>query len=116
MKIGNASIFVKGKGNFEATKTITFRIVPKATTVKLSLYGYDDVKVTWNKVPQASGYRVYYRKAGSSSWITKGYYTGTEAKLPNLADGAKYEVAVRPYKVVGKTRYYAPYKTASIYT
>lgn len=87
------------------------------TTVKATLYGYDDVKVTWSKVSEADGYTVYYKKDGDSSYKTKGNTTSTSMKIADLADGVKYYVKVVPYsKTSGKIVRSTNYKAAEVTT
>ena len=97
-----------------------FTIVPKApASVKATLYGYDDVKVSWDKVSNATGYYVYYKKASASEWTYLTRTTGTSAKKANLSDGVKYTFKVVPYYYCSsnQTRYKSTqYETASVTT
>ncbi len=65
---------------------------------KATLYGYDDVSLSWNKVNNVSGYKVRYRKSNSSSYIGSKTTTGTTIKFPNLADGVSYTFDIYAYK------------------
>ena len=64
--------------------------------VKSELYGLDDVKVSWNKVNNATHYKVYYKKSGSSRYKLFTTTSKLYAKIPNLADNAKYYIRVFP--------------------
>lgn len=91
------------------------------TTVSAKLYGYDDVKFTWSRVSSAEGYIIKYKKSTSTSWST---WNGTKytssnyryVKIPNLADGVKYNFRVYTYvtDIQGVKHY--KYKTYNIYT
>lgn len=100
------------------TVTITtLRDLKAPSKVSLSLYGYDDVKVSWSKVSYANGYYVYYKKSTSKSYTYAGKTTGTSFNKANLYDGIKYDFKVVPYGVSGgKVILDDSYKTASIYT
>ena len=114
--IGRYSVKITFIGNYTGSKTLYFTIGPKnPTSVKATLYGHDDVKVTWSKVSGASGYKVYYKKSTSSTWSSK-TTTGTSMKLANLADGVKYDIKVVTYKTIGGYKCYNAGKSTSIYT
>ena len=105
------------KGNYSGSTKLYFTIGPKnPSSVKTTLYGYDDVKVSWSKVSGASGYRVYYKKSGASSYTFLKTTTSTSYKKSNLSDGAKYYFKVVAYKTVSGNKCYNAGKTSSIYT
>lgn len=115
-KIGKYKVTVKFKGNYSGSKDLYFEIGPKNPSyVKTTLYGYDDVKVSWKKVSGASGYKVYYKKSTASTWSSK-TTTGTSIKLANLSDGVKYNIKVVTYKTVKGNKCYNAGKSTSIYT
>ena len=88
-----------------------------ASSASAKLYGHDDVKFSWSKVSNASGYNVYYKKSTSSSYTHLKRTTGTSVKKAGLTDGVKYYFKVVPYYKSGDTRYASiKYKTASVYT
>ena len=70
--------------------------------VKLATRGTNSLKISWDKVTGATGYRVYVVKDGKWTRVD-------ETKLntyiyKNLSSGKSYKFAVKPYKVVnGKT-------------
>lgn len=95
----------------------TLNELPAPSKLTLSLYGHDDISVSWSKVSGASGYYVYYKKSSDSSYIYKGATTGTSYKLPDFADNVKYTVRVRAYRKIGTVTYKSNnYKYATIYT
>ncbi len=114
--IGRYSVTVTFKGNYTGSETLYFTIGPKSpSSVSAKLYGYDDVKVSWEKVSEATGYIVYYKKSTATSWSSKST-TGTSVKLANLADGVKYDIKVVTYKTKSGYKCYNDGKTTSIYT
>lgn len=108
--------YIRGT-NYKTASIYTLRNLSAPKTVTLSLYGYDDVKVSWSKVSNANGYYVYYKKSTSSSYTYAGKTTTTSFKKANLSDGVKYYFKIVPYYVVNSKTYKDDsYKTASIYT
>lgn len=102
------------------SKTVSIQTkknVKAPSKVSTSLYGHDDVKVTWTKVSGAVGYYVYYKRSSQSKYT---YLTSTkklEIKRSNLADGTKYIFKIVPY-YKSKDKNVASYynKTAAIST
>ena len=114
--IGKYKITVTFKGDYAGTKNLYYTIGPKNTSsVKATLYGHDDVKVTWKKVSGASGYKVYYKTSSSDTWSSK-TTTSTSTKLSNLSDGKKYDIKVVAYKTISGVKCYNSGKETSIYT
>ena len=114
--IGKYKITVTFKGDYAGTKNLYYTIGPKNTSsVKATLYGHDDVKVSWSKVSSASGYKVYYKTSSSDAWSSK-TTTSTSTKLSNLSDGKKYNIKVVAYKTVSGVKCYNSGKETSIYT
>lgn len=89
---------------------------PKSAKAQLS-GGYDDVKFTWEKVKDASGYHVYFKKASAKNYTSLGRTTKLSYTKKNLADGVKYIFKVVPYYKKDGVRVYGKYaKTANVYT
>ncbi len=102
---------IKAFTNTEASMT------SKPSSFKTSLYGYDDVKLSWSRVSGADGYRVKYRKQGETYYRTLCHTAGTSVKKKDLADGRKYYFRVEPYRTTDGVRYYSSgYRSGSIYT
>ena len=122
VNVGTATVTIFGMGNYTGIITKTFVIKPNLvapSTLKLSLSdGHDDVKLSWSKVPNATGYYVYYRKSTTSTYTYLGKTTKTTYTKASLLDGTKYYFKVIPYTVIGSKTYTTSgsYKTASIYT
>lgn len=114
--IGRYSVNVTFMGDYSGSKTLYFTIGPKSiSSVKTTLYGYDDVKVSWSKVSGATGYKVYYKENTSTTWLSK-TTTGGSVKLANLSDGVKYDIKVVAYKLKDGYKCYNEGKLTSIYT
>lgn len=116
-KIGRYTYKITYMGDYKGSSTASFTIGPKNTTeVRTSLYGHDDVKVSWNKVSGATGYKVYYRKSTSGNYTYLGRTTSNYYKKSGLTDGAKYYFKVTAYKTINGYRCENGGKTDSIYT
>ena len=126
--VGRYKVTVTFKGNYSGKKELYFTIVPKTpASAKATLTakygataGYDDVKFSWSKVGNASGYAVYYKRASApaSAYTLLTRTTGTSAYKKNLSDGVKYTFKVVPYyKASDGNRYENETgKTATVYT
>ena len=102
--IGKATITIKGTNNYSGTKTITFTINPqKVTNVKAVSTGYNSIKLTWSKVSNASGYKIYRsvdNKTFSCIKTIKGNSTVsfTDSKRTS---GKTYYYKIKAYKTTG---------------
>lgn len=122
VKIGTATVTIKGINSCTGIQTKKFTIklgTPKDIKANLrasKTSGYNDVKVTWDKVAGASSYRVYYKKSGDDSYKYKKVSKGstTSKILYDLKSGKKYYVKVIAYTSSGKKSAYS--STKSVYT
>ena len=105
------------KGSTKTTSCYTTRNLSSPSKVTVTLYGYDDVKLSWSKVTYAKAYKIYYKTSSAKSYSYKGTTTNNYMNFVNLSDGVKYYFKVVPCTYVNKT-YFADdsYKTSSIYT
>ncbi len=111
--IGTATITIKGKGNYTGTKTITFKIVPKTVTKpKISSTTSSSIKLSWSKVSNADGYRIYRSTSKNGTYtkikdITKNStlnYTNS-----NLSSNKKYYYKIKSFKTSKGKKYYSYY-------
>lgn len=94
-----------------------FEIGPKKPTkVSAVLYGYDDVKISWNKVTGATGYKIYYKRGTDTQYKLIRTTTATSYSAKNLTDGVKYSFKVITYKTVNKNNCENAGYVKSIYT
>ena len=112
--VGVATVTVTGKGGYTGKKTLSFRILPRATAVKLS-YGKKGVAVKWTGRAEATGYQVQYGLKssfkGARTHVVKGART-VSATLTSLEAGKTYYVRVRVYREVGTNTYYSAWSKA----
>lgn len=109
---GVYKVTVKLRGNYSGSKTASFRIVPKATTVSEVKAARRAFTVKWAKqATQTTGYQVQYSTSptfakGKKSVLVTNNKT-TSKKVSGLKAKTKYYVRVRTYKLVGGTKYYS---------
>lgn len=121
VKPGKATVTIKGTGNYKGTKTVYFYINPKKASVSsVTSPKKGQLKVTWKKDANATGYTVMIAKnskfTGAKKYTVKGSKT-TSKTIKNLTKGKKYYAKVRAYKTVsGKTLYgtYSTVKTRTV--
>lgn len=124
-KVGSYKVTVKGKSPFSGTKTTTFKILPKGTSVSRLTKASKGFTATWKKPSAAArsqidGYQVRYATAsnmkGAKTVTVKGA-AKTSAKVGKLKGGKTYYVQVRSYKKAGSTTYYSDWsKTKTVKT
>jgi len=113
-KVGNT---IQKSTNYKYASITTLRDLKAPSKVTASLYGHNDVKVSWSKVSYAKGYYVYYKASSSKTYILASKTTKTTYKKANLSDGKKYTFKVVPYGVSGsKIILDTSYKSATVYT
>lgn len=111
--IGTATVTIKCNGNYTGTKKITFKIVPKTVTNgKISSTTSSSIKLSWLKVSNADGYRIYRSTSKNGTYtkikdITKNStlnYTDS-----NLSSNKNYYYKIKSFKTLKKEKYYGYY-------
>lgn len=127
VKVGKATVILKGKKYLVGSKTMTFNILPKGTTAKAPKKGKKSFTARWarqkakmNKA-RITGYQVQYStdkkfKTGVKNKYVKGYKK-TSKKITGLKKKTIYYVRIRTYmKVSGKYYYSTWSKVKSVKT
>ena len=98
-----------GKWGKAKTKSITMPAVPTAVTLKNAKVSKNKVTITWQKAKNATAYRVYYKKAGTSKWKQIATASGKASKYVHknskkypLKKGVSYTYMVRGYNKKSK--------------
>ena len=97
----------------EYSNEVSGKPIPKkAVITKTERWGYNAIKVSWNKVNGASGYRLYYREQGTSTWkyvtqIGKGSTLSYVHK--GVTSGKVYEYRMRAYRTVDGEKVFGTY-------
>lgn len=103
-KLGTAFVTVKGKGNYQGSKTLKFYIVPKkVTNVKLKAGSGKTLTFSFGKITGASGYElVLYQGSKKVTTVTT---TKTSYQFKKLKENSSYTVKVRAYINAGGKKY-----------
>ena len=109
--VGTYKVTVKMKGKYSGTKTLSFKILPKATYIKSLAQGVKSIAVAWApKSEQMTGYQIQYSTAKNFSTfktVTVSDKKKTSHTVKNLASNKTYYVRIRTYKVVNKTKLFS---------
>lgn len=109
ISVGTAKILIKGTGNYTGEKTITFKIIPKKIAkVSLSKKTTNSLTLSWNKLNDVTGYKIYKYDPKSKNYeylkTIKGAST-TSFTDSKLTDATVYMYKVRGYKTVDGNAY-----------
>lgn len=110
VNIGTATAVITGQGKYTGTKKLTFKILPAVPKARVSAATAAAIKITWNAVPQATGYVVYQAIGGK--WVRVKVTSATSYTATGLKSGTNYRFTVKAYKTVGGTNYYCATYTA----
>jgi hypothetical protein len=111
-QIGKATATIKGIGKYSGTKAVTFKIVPKKTSIQKVTVGAKKFTVTWKAVPAAQNitkYQVRYKIKSAKSWSPVKTVSAKVKSLTvkKLKTGKTYQIQVRSYKTVKGAKYYS---------
>ena len=102
--VGKYTVKVTLKGNYSGSKSMTYNINPKSTSVSKVTAAKKGFKVTWKKqTTQTTGYQVQYStssKFKSAKTVTISKNKTTSKSVGKLSAKKKYYVRVRTYKTV----------------
>ncbi len=114
--VGTYKVVVKLKGNYSGSRTVSFKILPKGTSLSSVQAGSNRMQVTWKKqAVQVRGYQIQYSGRSDFSKAATVTIANTNAvsrTVGNLTKGTVYYVRVRTYKTVGGTNYYSSWSSA----
>lgn len=113
--VGKYTYKVTFKGKYSGTKSVSFTIVPKNTSVSKLTAKKAGFKVAIKKyTTQTTGYQIRYStssKMSNPKTVTI-KNTTTSKSVSKLSKGKKYYVQIRTYKTVNGTKYYSSWSTA----
>ena len=110
-EIGTASVTIKGKGDYTGTKTLTYKIVPKKTTLKAAKKSDSKVKLSWTAAKGAEKYQIYYSTDGKTyKKLATASGSKTSVTLSGL-DFKKYDYKfkIRSYGTNDGKKYYSSF-------
>lgn len=96
-----------------ASKSVTFTSALKKPVLKAKAYKGRKVKLTWDKVPGAHGYKVYFYNAAKKKYVCgvtkKAFVKSVTHK--GLKKGKTYKYKIRAYRIVNGKVVYSSYST-----
>ena len=104
--VGEYSVKVTFKGNYSGSKSVTYTIIPKGTTLlKTASTGKDWISPQWKKqTTQTTGYEIMYSKSAGfrsgNKTVTVSDSKQTVKKITGLKKNTKYYFKIRTYKKV----------------
>ena len=103
--VGKYTVKVTLKGNYSGSKSMTYNINPKGTSVSKVTAAKKGFKVIWKKqTTQTTGYEVQYSTASNfkkgNKTVTVSKNKTTSKSVSKLSAKKKYYVRVRTYKTV----------------
>ena len=102
--VGKYTVKVTLKGNYSGSKSMTYNINPKGTSVSKVTAAKKGFKVIWKKqTTQTTGYQVQYStssKFKSAKTVTISKNKTTSKSVGKLSAKKKYYVRVRTYKTI----------------
>ena len=108
--VGKYTVTVTFKGKYSGTEKLTFKIVPKSTSISKLTAGTKKFTAKWEKqATQTTGYQLEYSTSSSmknASRATNANTAKTSWTITGLKASTKYYVRIRTYKNVtidGKT-------------
>lgn len=107
--VGTYKVTVTFKGNYSGTKTLTFKINPKATAFTSLTPGKGKATLKWKAVSGVTGYELWYYSTSKKAYVKDGATKKTTYSFTDLAKGKTYKVKVRTYKTVSGTKYYSAF-------
>ena len=124
--VGSYKVTVKFKGNYSGTKTLTFKINPKGTSLKTLAATSKGFKATWTKqatkmaTSYITGYQIQYSTsstfASGNTTVTVSKYSTVSKTISKLKAKKKYYVRIRTYKTVSGVKYYSPWSAKKYVT
>lgn len=121
-KAGKYTVKVTFKNNYSGSKTFTYKINPKKTSISSLTALSKGFTVKWKKQSvDTTGYQIKYSTSSkftssTSKTITISKTSTISKKVTKLKARKKYFVKVRVYKTVGSTKYYSAWSSVKSIT
>lgn len=114
---GRYSAKITFKGKYSGSKVLYFTVLPGVTSNIATTPTSTSVKLTWDAVPKATGYKIYRYDEKTKKYTVIKTVTGTTYTVSKLKSKTKYKFAVKAYSVVNEKLYIASKsKTVSVIT
>ena len=76
------------------------------------------MKITWKRVKDCDGYRIYVRKPGSSKYVLLKTVNSSQTVAytsKKLTDGGKYRIKIKTFVLSEKKKIYSDYSSAKVF-
>ena len=117
--VGEAYVIINLRGNYAGKKKVTFRILPRGTSLRSLKKGFGAVTVRWKKQSRKmassriTGYQILLATdkgfTKNRKTVSVKGYKRISVKIKGLVRRKRYYVRIRTFKVSGKKRYYSPW-------
>ena len=119
--VGTYKVTVKGKGNYSGSRSTSFTILPKGTSLSKVTAKSKAFVAKWKKQSaQTTGYQIRYAanvKLSKAKTVTIKKNSVTSVTVKKLSAKKKYYIQIRTYKKAGNKIYYSGWsKTKSVTT
>lgn len=94
--------------------TRTWYFMSRPSIRKVQRLSGNRIKVNWKKNAKASGYQVKYVTGGKTKKVTVAGRKKVRVLLKKLKKKKKYNIYLRSYKKVGKTKYYSAWSKKKV--
>ena len=96
-------------GSYSSVVSVKAAVPTPTVTTSVT---YNTVKLSWNKVNGAGGYRIYKYDSAKKKWVTAvSSTTKTSYTFKNLKTDTTYQYRVKAYQKTSKATYWSSYKT-----
>ena len=113
--VGQATITIKGLGEYTGTAHANFNIIPWGTRLSSLSKGSKRFTAKWSKQSNITGYQLQYSTSSSFSnakSVTINKASTVKKTVKSLKKSTKYYVRIRTYKTVGGKKYYSVWSAA----
>ena len=93
----------------EASDTMTTTTKPAQPAIKSTSASTSAIRLNWNAVSGANGYRVVRYDANAKKWVSVGTIKTTSFKETKLKGKTSYKYKVKAYRKVGGATYWSEY-------
>lgn len=109
--VGSYTVKVVFTGNYKGSKTLTYKILPKTTSLVSLTPASKTFTAKWTKLTtQTTGYQLQYSTSANFAnpkYVTITKNTTLSSKVTKLLAKKKYFVRIRTYKTVNSVKYYS---------
>ena len=117
-EVGKYTVTVTFKGVYAGSRVVKFAICPGVPKNLKSTATTDSITLTWSKVDQATGYRVYVYNTSKKTYSIVKSTSKTSLVIKDLKPGQTYRFAVRAFSKNGSevifSRSYTTIDTATV--